>query len=41
MISNQVKGTSFSGVLNYLHEKEGAELLGGNMVGQNPRTLAS
>ena len=41
MIGKQVQGTSFRGVLRYLHEKEGAERLGGNMVGENPRTLAS
>ena len=41
MIGKQVKGTSFRGVLNYLHSKEEARLIGGNMVGQTPRTLAA
>jgi Relaxase/Mobilisation nuclease domain len=41
MIGKQVKGTSFRGVLNYLHHKEGAERIGGNMIGQEPRSLAA
>lgn len=41
MIGKQVKGTSFRCVLNYLHDKEGAELLGGTMSGETPRELAS
>ena len=41
MIGKQVKGTSFRGVLNYLHHKAGAEQIGGNMVGQDPRSLAA
>jgi hypothetical protein len=41
MIGKQVKGQSFRGVLNYLHHKEQAQLIGGNMVGQTPRTLAA
>ncbi|MGA7937867.1 MAG: relaxase/mobilization nuclease domain-containing protein [Kovacikia sp.] len=41
MIGKQVKGTSFRGVLNYLHHKEGAEQIGGNMVGDDPRSLAA
>ena len=41
MIGKQVKGKSFRGVLNYLHDKEQAQLIGGNMVGQTPRTLAA
>ncbi len=41
MIGKQVKGTSFREVLNYLHDKEGAQLLGGNMVGETPRELAA
>ena len=41
MIGKQVKGTSFRGVLNYLHHKEEAEQIGGNMVGQDPRSLAA
>jgi len=41
MIGKQVKGTSFRGVLNYLHHKDGAEQIGGNMVGNDPRSLAA
>jgi hypothetical protein len=41
MIGKQVKGQSFRGVLNYLHHKEQAQLIGGNMAGQTPRTLAA
>ncbi|MEB3356048.1 MAG: relaxase/mobilization nuclease domain-containing protein [Synechococcales bacterium] len=41
MIGKQVKGTSFRGVLNYLHEKAGAELLGGTLVGETPRELSA
>jgi hypothetical protein len=41
MIGKQIKGTSFRGVLNYLHAKEGTRLIGGNMAGKNPRTLAA
>lgn len=41
MIGKQIKGTNFRGVLNYLHVKEGARLIGGNMAGKNPRTLAA
>jgi len=39
MIGKIVKGASFSRVLAYLHDKEGAELIGGNMAGQNPAQL--
>lgn len=41
MIGKQTKGRSFRGLLNYLEEKEGAELIGGNMVGANARELAA
>jgi Relaxase/Mobilisation nuclease domain len=41
MIGKQIKGTSFWGVLNYLHDKEGSELIGGNMSGQEPRSLSA
>jgi len=41
MIGKQVKGRSFRGVLNYLHEKEQARQIGGNMAGQHPRVLAA
>ncbi len=35
------RGAGFRGVLNYSMEKEGAEIVGGNMVGQSPRELSS
>ena len=41
MIGKQVKGKSFRGVLNYLHSKEDSKLIGGNMFGKSPRTLAA
>ncbi|MFB2880597.1 relaxase/mobilization nuclease domain-containing protein [Floridanema aerugineum] len=41
MIGKQVKGRGFRGLLNYLFDKEGAQLIGGNMVGENPRELAA
>ena len=41
MIGKQVKGRSFRGLLNYLHEKEQARLIGGNMAGKTPRALAA
>lgn len=41
MIGKQVKGKSFRGVLNYLHQKEEAKLIGGNMAGKTPRSLAA
>lgn len=40
MIAKQIKGTSFRGVLNYLHSKEGSRNIGGNMVGKTPEILA-
>ncbi|MGB7441497.1 MAG: relaxase/mobilization nuclease domain-containing protein [Coleofasciculaceae cyanobacterium] len=41
MIGKQIKGRGFRGLLNYLTSKEGAELIGGNMVGTTPRELAA
>ncbi|MEO0487929.1 MAG: relaxase/mobilization nuclease domain-containing protein [Cyanobacteria bacterium J06659_2] len=41
MIGKQIKGKSFRGLLNYLHHKERAQLIGGNMAGHTPRVLAS
>jgi len=41
MIGKQTKGRGFRGLLNYLEEKEEAELIGGNMVGRNARELAA
>lgn len=41
MIGKQLKGRGFRGLLNYLSEKEKAELIGGNMVGENARELAA
>ena len=40
MIGKQIKGKSFRGVLNYLHDKEQAQRIGGNMAGKTPRALA-
>lgn len=39
MIGKQTKGTDFSKLLTYLFSKEGATLIGGNMVGHNPQML--
>lgn len=41
MIGKQLKGKGFRGLLNYLEEKEEAELIGGNMIGENARELAA
>ncbi len=41
MIGKQTKGRSFRGALNYLLGKDGAEIIGGNMVGATPRDLAA
>lgn len=41
MIQNIRKGTGFRGVLNYTLEKDGAEIIGGNMYGETPRALAA
>ncbi|HVT15212.1 MAG TPA: relaxase/mobilization nuclease domain-containing protein [Thermoanaerobaculia bacterium] len=40
MINRIIKGRGFRGVLNYVAEKAGAELIGGNMEGTTPRELA-
>lgn len=40
MIGKQKKGKGFRGVLQYALEKEGATLIGGNMLGTTPRDLA-
>jgi hypothetical protein len=41
MIQNIEKGRAFRGALNYVLEKPGAELIGGNMAGETPRALAA
>lgn len=41
MIGNISKGRGFRGCLSYLLEKEQAELIGGNMLGENARELAA
>jgi len=41
MIGKQSKGRGFRGALNYVLGKEGAEIVGGNMLGQNAKELAS
>lgn len=41
MISNIAKGNGFRGTLNYDLDKDGAELIGGNMSGRNARELAT
>lgn len=41
MIAKQITGKSFTGLLNYLFSKEGASLIGGNMVGESPKELAA
>lgn len=41
MIGKQVKGRSFSKLLNYLFGKDGASLIGSNMEGFTPRELAA
>ena len=40
MIGNQTKGRGFRGLLNYLESQKDAKLIGGNMGGNNARTLA-
>jgi relaxase-like protein len=40
MITRPIKGRGFRGLLNYLAEKDHAQLFGGNMAGRNPRELA-
>ncbi|BAU15918.1 relaxase/mobilization nuclease family protein (plasmid) [Leptolyngbya sp. NIES-3755] len=41
MIGKIVQGKSFRGLLNYLHSKEEARCIGGNMAGETPRELAA
>jgi len=41
VIGKQVKGKGFRGCLNYLLGKQGSQIIGGNMAGQNPRALAA
>jgi hypothetical protein len=41
MIAKQIKGTSFRGVLDYLHSKSGSRLIAGNMAGKTPRILSA
>ena len=41
MIGKQIIGKSFTGLLKYLFSKEGASLIGGNMVGKIPEELAA
>jgi hypothetical protein len=40
MIGKTIKGRGFRGLLDYLAGRAGAELVGGNMEGTNPRELA-
>jgi hypothetical protein len=40
MIGKTVKGNGFHGVLRYIFSKPNATILGGNMAGNNPRSLA-
>lgn len=41
MIAKIIKGAGFRGALNYVLQKSGAEVVGGNMSGETPRELAS
>jgi hypothetical protein len=41
VIGKQIKGRSFSKLLNYLFGKDGASLIGSNMEGTTPRELAA
>lgn len=41
MIGKQTKGRGFRGALNYVLGKEGAQLIGGNMLGENSKELAA
>jgi len=41
VIGKQIKGRSFSKLLNYLFGKDGASLIGSNMEGLTPRELAA
>lgn len=40
MIAKQVKGCDFRGCLDYLLNRETAAIIGGNLTGDNPETLA-
>lgn len=40
MIAKQVQGSDFKKVLNYVHGKSGARLIGSNMTGSEPDSLA-
>jgi hypothetical protein len=40
MIAKQVQGANFGKVLNYVHHKSEARLIGSNMVGKDPESLA-
>jgi hypothetical protein len=39
MIAKQVQGSDFKKVLDYVHNKSGARLIGSNMVGKDPERL--
>lgn len=41
MIAKQTKGRGFRGTVNYVLEKEGGKLIGGNMLGETPRELSA
>ncbi|MBW4532354.1 MAG: relaxase/mobilization nuclease domain-containing protein [Pleurocapsa minor HA4230-MV1] len=41
MIAKQIKGKNFRGVLEYLQEKEGSYILGGNMAGNTPSVMSA
>ncbi|TWW10033.1 hypothetical protein E3A20_08390 [Planctomyces bekefii] len=41
MIGKQTKGRGFRGAMKYLLGKDGSEIIGGNMLGQNARELAA
>jgi hypothetical protein len=41
MIAKQVQGRDFRGVLDYVSGKKGAKLIGGNVVGKDPATIAA
>jgi hypothetical protein len=40
MIAKQVQGSNFKKVLNYVHNKSGARLIGSNMTGKDPESLS-
>ncbi len=41
MIGKVVQGQNFLGVLNYLHNKENAQKIGGNLAGNTPQVLSA